>query len=158
MGEVVLKWPRIASGFSRVLPHSYGMVLPEGSPSKGWVQPEDFLVKAPQELKAFVCLFSASPEWVTEQCWQQPPWKKGSCCLLSVSKNPPVGMGLLFCCFYWNIVCVHTQAQKHTITVNFGPSFMTPSPVKTFLSACSLAEFAGKGCNSSGSIWFSKAS
>ncbi|RLW07191.1 hypothetical protein DV515_00004178 [Chloebia gouldiae] len=54
--QVVPKWLRIASGLSRVLPHPYGMVLPEGSPSKGWIQPEDFLVKAPQEEKAFVCL------------------------------------------------------------------------------------------------------
>lgn len=54
--QVVAKWLRVASGFSRGLLHSYGMVLPEGSPSKGWVQPEDFLVKAPPEEKAFVCL------------------------------------------------------------------------------------------------------
>lgn len=59
--QVVPTWPRIASGFSRVLPHSYGMVLPEGSPSEGWVQPEDFLVKAPQEQKAFVCLVLLQP-------------------------------------------------------------------------------------------------
>lgn len=53
-------------------------------------------------------------------------------------------------------MCIHTQTQKHIIIVNFGPSFMTSffPPVKTFLSVCSLAVFADKGCNSGGSIDF----
>lgn len=165
--QVVPKWLRIASGFSRVLPHSCGMVLPEDSPSKDWVQPCEFWIPCESPARAeSLCLFSASPEWATGQWWQQPPCKWGEMCREAAAARFQWGRTILwpwvyyFYCFYWNIVCIHTQTWKHIIIVNFGPSFVTSSlpPIKTFLSVCSLAVFADKGYNSGGSIWFCKVS
>lgn len=113
-------WLRIASGFSRVLPHSCGMVLPEGSPSKGWIQPCEFWIPSESPTRAErLCLFSASPKWATEQWWQQPPCKWGEMCREAAAACFQWVRTVLwpwvyyFYCFYWNIVYIHTYTHKH---------------------------------------------
>lgn len=134
-----------------------------GLPIKGLGPAWGFPCESPKRAESF-CLISASPEWVTEQWWQQPPCKWGEMCRKAAAacfqsvRTFPWPWVYYFYCFYWNIVCMHTQTQKYIIIVNFGPRFMTSSLplVKTFFSVCSLAVFADKGYNSGGS--FSKIS